>query len=1129
MTDKFSIINIDHLFQIILKDYNERKEIFGIPEELFFRLSKNDNFKITRYDKVLETPIGVAAGPHSQMAQNIISAWLCGARYIELKTIQTLDEINVSKPCIDMQDEGYNCEWSQELKIEESYEEYLKAWILIHILKHKFGWNNNNGIGVIFNMSVGYNMEGMLKENVQWFFNKMENCKNEKAKHIELLKPFYPEITKLNIPDTISNNITLSTMHGCPPDEIEKIGHYLIAEKKLHTTIKLNPTLLGAKELRHILNVQLKFKAQVPDVAFEHDLKFVDAIKLIKTLQNVALQNNVQFNIKLTNTLESINFKNIFPESEKMMYMSGRALHPISINLAKKLQNEFNGELNISFSGGANCFNINDIINCGLQPVTMCSDLLKPGGYGRLSQYIEELRKRIPSKNEQEFLNNYAEKVSSNKDYVCESFVEPSIKTKNKLNYFDCINAPCVDTCPTNQDIPDYLYYTSIGNFEKAFEVILKKNPFPASLGMVCDHLCQSKCTRINYDNNILIREVKRFVADNGNNENFLKPAKNNGKKVSIIGAGPSGLACAYFLRLAGFNVEVFETKNIAGGMVADAIPAFRLKARAIQKDIERILKLGVAINYGCKIDASSFEKIKKESDYIYIAIGAQKFKNLGIKGENADGALNAFNFLTKVKTNEKLELGKNIIVIGGGNTAIDVARTAFRVSCNKSKVTVVYRRTIKEMPAEAEEIKALIAEGIEIIELSAPEKIITENNKVKALVCSKMKLGELDSSGRAKPVKIEGSEFEILADTIIPALGQDVNIDFIKPELLKANRHAELDSNRHAELDSNRHAELVSASHFDLNKGILKQVRNDVTFETQIKNVFIGGDAMRGAATIVKAVGDGRKVASQIFERENIKFNFEPEKTNRNLNYKDYIIKKSKRIKGEQLMETELQNRKNFDIVISPLTKEQAVKEASRCLLCDDVCSVCVTVCPNRANYTYFVKPQKITIFKAIKNNNNEKVRSKKLEVKSKEKISIKIETCGTFNLKQQFQILNIGNFCNECGNCTTFCPTNGAPFRDKPKFYLTEKSFNEAENGFIFNKLHAQTVLTNKINNKLQTLILANEKFIFENENIKGVFSKNNFDLEKAEFLNNNLSEFEFISAVQMFVLFDAAKNLY
>ena len=184
MTDKFSIVGIDRLYHLIDNDYRERKEIFGIPEELFFKATKKDNFRLLRYVKTLETPIGVAAGPHTQMAQNIISAWLCGARYIELKTVQTLDEIHVSKPCIDIQDEGYNCEWSQELKIHEAYDEYLKAWIIIHMLKHKFGWDNSDGLGMIFNMSVGYNMEGILKDNVQLFFNNMADCSGEKNLYI---------------------------------------------------------------------------------------------------------------------------------------------------------------------------------------------------------------------------------------------------------------------------------------------------------------------------------------------------------------------------------------------------------------------------------------------------------------------------------------------------------------------------------------------------------------------------------------------------------------------------------------------------------------------------------------------------------------------------------------------------------------------------------------------------------------------------------------------------------------------------------------------------------------------------------------------------------------------------------
>ncbi|MCD4684044.1 MAG: hypothetical protein K8R86_12235, partial [Bacteroidales bacterium] len=216
MTDRFSIISFRQLAQLILDQIENKSQFFGIPQEVFFKPGENDPFRLIRYKQLLETPIGVAAGPHTQLAQNIVAAWLCGARYIELKTIQTLDELEVSKPCIDMQDEGYNCELSQELKIQESYDQYLNAWIMIHILKHKFGWDGKE-LGTIFNMSVGYDLKGILKENVQWFFEKMGNCAIEKENKINEIKDLYPQINDIQIPDCISNNVTLSTMHGCPP------------------------------------------------------------------------------------------------------------------------------------------------------------------------------------------------------------------------------------------------------------------------------------------------------------------------------------------------------------------------------------------------------------------------------------------------------------------------------------------------------------------------------------------------------------------------------------------------------------------------------------------------------------------------------------------------------------------------------------------------------------------------------------------------------------------------------------------------------------------------------------------------------------------------------------------------
>ncbi|MBA4322982.1 MAG: putative selenate reductase subunit YgfK, partial [Odoribacter sp.] len=258
MSDKFHPISLKQLLQHILNEYVRDRSIFGIPEELFFIPGYNAHLRTEIFNQKLHSPIGVAAGPHSQMAQNIIAAWLMGACYIELKTVQTLDELEVPKPCIDMQDEGYNCEWSQELTINQSFNEYLNAWIIIHILNHKFGRGKESG--TIFNMSVGYNMEGILKDNIQWFFGKMGNCTAELTEKIKEIREVYPLAETIDIPAAISDNITLSTMHGCPANEIEEIAGYLLEKRNLHTFVKLNPTLLGPGLLRDILNRRLNFK-----------------------------------------------------------------------------------------------------------------------------------------------------------------------------------------------------------------------------------------------------------------------------------------------------------------------------------------------------------------------------------------------------------------------------------------------------------------------------------------------------------------------------------------------------------------------------------------------------------------------------------------------------------------------------------------------------------------------------------------------------------------------------------------------------------------------------------------------------------------------------------------------------
>ena len=474
--------------------------------------------------------------------------------------------MRVSRPCIDAADETYNCEWSQELKLEQSFEEYLNAWVLVHALAHRLGLADP---GTLFAMSVGYDLAGIQSARVQRFLSSMRDASHALPAAVDAVAQVYPAVRDIEIPHRISDHITLSTMHGCPPVEIERIARYLLTDLGVHTWVKLNPTLLGPDRLRGILNRTLGFDIEVPDAAFEHDPRFEDAMAMVRNLAKAAEGLPQTFGIKLSNTLEVVNKRPIFPSSEKMMYMSGRSLHPLTLTLAERVTEELGGSIPISFCGGADAQNFPDLVADGLSPVTVCTDSLKPGGYARLQQYLANLDAAM-TRAEADTLDAFVHASSGgrgarfNLARHAETVVEDrryarrerplAFKGERELGHFDCIAAPCQEACPAHQNIPDYLWLVSHGKLSEAMDVILRTNAQPGVTGSVCDHPCTERCVRNFYDAPLAIREVKRFAFEHAPARVRSGRAPSKGVKVAIVGAGPAGLSAAYYLARMGFE-----------------------------------------------------------------------------------------------------------------------------------------------------------------------------------------------------------------------------------------------------------------------------------------------------------------------------------------------------------------------------------------------------------------------------------------------------------------------------------------------------------------------------------------------------------------------------------------------
>jgi len=476
----------------------------------------------------------------------------------------------------------------------------------------------------------------------------------------------------------------------------------------------------------------------------------------------------------------------------------------------------------------------------------------------------------------------------------------------------EIISSACQHVCPLSQDASCYIGYIAQGKFKEAIEIVRRENPLPLVCGRVCHHPCEEKCKCGEGGGEaIAVRSLKRFLADYELEHGLSiekSPEQARDEQVAVIGSGPAGLTCAHYLALEGYKVTIFESLPVAGGMLAVGIPEYRLPKEALQAEIDNIKKLGVEIKTNTAVGKDiQLSDLKKEYKAIFVAAGAHKGLKLGIPGEDSEGVLDAVYFLRKVNLGEEVTIGENVVVIGGGNAAVDAARVARRLGRN---VRILYRRTRAEMPAYQSEVEEAIHEGIDIQFLAAPVKVLSSDGKMNELECIRMELGDIDKSGRRRPVPIEGSEFKVKSDTLLPAIGQEPESSF-----------------------------LADGGNLKLSGRNTMEVDPETLYAGE-EGIFAGGDVVTGPNTVTDAMAHG-KIAAQMIHKY-----IRGEKIER----KYEVTRPALRVEGIELSEKEIEELKRPEVpILSPeqragnfkevelcLSEEMAVREARRCLRCD-------------------------------------------------------------------------------------------------------------------------------------------------------------------------------------------------
>ncbi|MFH1485927.1 MAG: NAD(P)-binding protein, partial [Chloroflexota bacterium] len=482
--------------------------------------------------------------------------------------------------------------------------------------------------------------------------------------------------------------------------------------------------------------------------------------------------------------------------------------------------------------------------------------------------------------------------------------------------------SPCKVACPAHISVQGYVALIAAGKYKEALDLIREENPFPAVCGRVCTHPCEANCTRRQVDEAISICQLKRFVADEvraAGTDNPPVAGESKNKKVAIVGSGPAGLSAAYYLALWGYQPTVFESLPVAGGMMAVGIPSYRLPKDVLNAEIDFIKSVGVEIRTSTPIGDGLNLKDLEDQGYraFFVAVGAHRNNPLGLEGENLEGVISGVDFLRAVNLGSPITVGQKVAVVGGGNVAVDAVRTARRLGAKEA--FILYRRSRQEMPANEEEIEETEEEGIQIRYLVAPTRIMGENGKVSAIECVKMELTEPDESGRRRPVPVQGSEFTIDVDMVIPAIGQSPDLSFLDDQIEVTKRST------------------VKA--------------DSLTLETNVPGVFAGGDAILGPATVVEAIAAGKEAAISIDRH----LQGQDLRAGRERDFADVEvplegIERHYRQRTPKVLPQERQA--DFREVALKFTEEQAREEAERCLNCGlcSECYQCVAVCQAKA-----------------------------------------------------------------------------------------------------------------------------------------------------------------------------------